>query len=315
MRRTVHPRITLGIIAVMALVLPSLPATAAPPSGVIVLDGATSAEGMAAGEGFTFYAGDLWLGDIYRGDIRDGTAELFIDVSDFAPDPRMTAGMKADVRKDLLFVAGGFSGRAYVYNTETAQPVADVLLTSAEGALINDVTLTKEGAWFTNSAAPELYFIPVGRKGQLGAVQTWTLSGPAADITGDFNLNGIASVKGGRTLIVAHTDKGELYTLDPSTGERELGSALIEDVSVNGVDGIIVRGGQLWAVQNFSNQISRIELSDDLSSGEVEEIITSKDFNGPATAALFGNTLAAVNSQFLDPGDTTFEVVLVAARG
>lgn len=302
----------IAFIALMALVLPASPATATPPAreNVIVLDGATSAEGITAGKGSTFYAGDLLLGDIYRGDIREGDAELFIDVSDFDSEPRMAAGMTVDVRKDLLFVAGGFTGHAYVYNTETAEPVADVLLTARPGPVINDVTLTKNGAWFTNSAAPELYFIPVSRTGELGSVQTLPLSGPAADTTGQFNLNGIVSPKDGRTLIVAHSGQGELYTVNRATGT----SALIEDVSVPNVDGIVLRGDQLWAVQNFSNQISRIELSGDLSSGELEDVITSKHFNVPATAALFGNTLAAVNAQFTTPEDTRFEVVLVPAR-
>lgn len=307
----VQRRTAIGFFALMALLLPASPATAATPTceTVIVLDGATSAEGIAAGEGDTFYAGDLALGDIYIGDIGEGSAELFIDVSDFDPEPRAAVGMKADVRNDLLFVAGGATGHAYIYNTETAKPVADVVLTTSPGSFINDVTLTWNGAWFTNSAAPELYFIPVSETGELGAVETVPLSGPAADITGAFNLNGIASANSSRTLIVAHSGTGELYTVNPTTGR----SALIEGVSVPNVDGIIVRDGQLWAVQNFSNQISRIELSDDLSSGELEDVITSKDFNVPATAALFGNTLAAVNAQFTHPEDTRFEVVLVAA--
>ncbi|MDQ0676815.1 sugar lactone lactonase YvrE [Arthrobacter pascens] len=307
----VQRRAAIGFIALMALLLPASPATATLSNceSVIVLDGATSAEGIAAGEGDTFYAGDLALGDIYRGDIRKGDAELFIDVSDFVSAPRNAVGMKADVRNDLLFVAGG-PGHAYVYNTETAKPVADVVLTTSPASFINDVTLTRNGAWFTSSAAPELYFIPVGTTGELGAVETLPLSGPAADITGAFNLNGIASANDSRTLIVAHSGKGELYTVNPATGE----SALIEGVSVENVDGIVVQDDQLWAVQNFSNQISRIELSDDLSSGELEDVITSKDFNVPATAALFGDTLAAVNAQFMHPEDTRFEVVLVPAR-
>jgi len=303
----VQRRTTIGFIALMALLLPASPATAAPSDceNVIVLDGATSAEGIAAGKGNTFYAGDLALGDIYRGDIREGDADLFIDV----PAGRAAVGMKADVRNDLLFVAGGATGHAYVYNTKTAKPVADVVLTTRSGSFINDVTLTKDGAWFTNSAAAELYFIPVSETGKLHAVETLLLSGPAANTSGAFNLNGIASAKGGRTLIVAHSGKGELYTVNPESGA----SALIEHVSVPNVDGIVVRGRQLWAVQN-SNQINRIDLSNDLSSGEVEDVIHSKDFNVPATAALFGDTLAAVNAQFMHPQDTRFEVVLVPAR-
>ncbi|WP_168223598.1 hypothetical protein [Pseudarthrobacter sp. NIBRBAC000502772] len=303
----VQRRTVIGFIALVGLLVPVLPASAAPPSDpVIVLEGATSAEGIAAGKGRTFYAGDLALGDIYRGDIRDGTARLFIDVSEFDTQPRAAVGMKADTRHDLLFVAGGGTGKAFVYNTESGEPVDDFTL--APG-FINDVALTQDGAWFTNSAAGELYFLPVGRHGELGDVETLPLSGPAAGLTGQFNLNGIAAAKGDRVLIVAHSNNGALYTVDPGTGV----SALIEGVDVPNVDGILVRGHTVWAVQNFLNQIVRIDLCNDLSSGEIEDTITSPAFDVPATVARFGSTLAAVNAQFNRPA-SPYEVVLVPAR-
>jgi sugar lactone lactonase YvrE len=311
MRRTVQRRTAVGFIALLALFLPSaLPAAASPPGrdDVIVLDGATSAEGIAAGEGKTFYAGDLMTGDIFRGDIRDGKAKRFIDV----PDGRMAVGMKADVDKELLFVAGGGTGKAYVYSTHTRKTVAEVTLTTKEKQFINDVTLTDHGAWFTNSAAAELYFVPVGRHGKLaGEVQTLPLkTGPASDASDAFNLNGIASAKGGRVLIVAHSGNSQLYTVDPDTGK----SALIKGDSLPNIDGILVKGRTLWAVQNMSNQISRLELAEDLSSFTVKEVITSKHFDVPTTVARFGDTLAAVNAQFGRPA-SPHEVVLVPAWG
>lgn len=130
MRRTAQRRTAAGFIALLAMLLPTaLPATASTPSGddVIVLDGAKSAEGIAAGEETTFYAGELMTGDIFRGDIRDGKAKRFID----APEGRMAVGMKTDVRNDLLFVAGGAKGKAYVYNTETATPPRNTTLPPA----------------------------------------------------------------------------------------------------------------------------------------------------------------------------------------
>ena len=92
--------------ATVGLVVTAVPPAAASPPNVIVLPGASSAEGIAKGEGDTFYAGDLFLGDIFRGDLQDRTAELFID----APDGRRAVGMFADLEHDLLFVAGGFTG-------------------------------------------------------------------------------------------------------------------------------------------------------------------------------------------------------------
>ena len=302
MRRTVQRRTAIAFFALMALLVPSLPAAAAPPSGVIVLDGANSAEGIAAGNGTTFYAGDLMRGDIYKGDIRTGTAARIIE----APAGRMAVGMKFDPGTNLLFVAGGAAGNAYVYNTSTLEPVAEIAL--APG-FINDVTLTPDGAWFTNSKYPEIYFVPFDSWNDPSTIETLELTDPdlvLGDPATQFGLNGIASAKGGRVLFVAHSQNQAIYTVNPETGA----TALV--VSVPNVDGILVQGQRLWAVQNFSDQISRIDLSNNFSSGVIEDVITSTSFNTPATAALFGNTLAAVNAQFLLP-DTEYEVVLVPA--
>ncbi|WP_455835634.1 hypothetical protein [Pseudarthrobacter siccitolerans] len=311
MRRTVQRRTAVGFIALLALFLPSaLPAAASPPGrdDVIVLDGATSAEGIAAGEGSTFYAGELMTGDIFRGDIRDGKAKRFIDV----PDGRMAVGMKADDDRDLLFVAGGSTGKAYVYSTHTRKTVAEVTLTMKAGSFINDVTLTDDGAWFTNSKHGELYQVKVNRWGEVRKdARTLTVKGGAGAALGtdDFGMNGIAAARDGDVLIVAHTKDKALYTVDKWTGK----SARIKGPDLEFIDGILVKGRTLWAVQNMSNQISRLELSYGLSSFRVEDVIKSEAFDIPTTVAKFEDTLAAVNAKFGKKA-TQYEVVLVPAR-
>lgn len=309
-------RAALGLIAVAGLLLPAPAAVAAPQasSGISVIDlpGATGAEGIAAGKGTTFFAGDLVSGDIYKGDIRAGTAAEFID----APAGRAAVGMKVDVKNSLLFVAGGATGQAYVYDLQTRASVATYQLVPAMSGFINDVTLTHDGAWFTNSAAGALYFIPVDNQGNLGALDVRRLSGPAANTSFGFNLNGITSVRGGQTLIVAHSGLGALITVDPEAGGSariNITNAAGNPVRLTNVDGIIARGNTIWAVQNFLNQVSRIQLDATLSSGVVKEVITSPNFVVPTTAALFGGTLALPNAKF-GMGATDFEVVLVDAR-
>lgn len=282
------------------------PAAASPPTKVIVLPGASSAEGIAAGRGSTFYAGDLFAGDIFRGDVRRGTAEPFID----APTGRMALGMAVDLAHKLLFVAGGFTGQAYVYDIDTGATVATYQLDVPATSIINDVAVTNEGAWFTNSFQAKLYFVPVGPTGVPGPLSTLAVTGPAADTSGDFNLNGIQATPDGKTLIVAHSGNGELYTIDPATGA----SATIAGVSVPNVDGIVLGAGRLWAVQNFSNQVSRIRLAPDLSSGVIEHVITSDLFQVPSTAARFGSQLAVVNAKFdtgFPPTADQYEVVVI----
>src|ERR671911_1551881 len=189
------------LLLVVLLAALAAPAAAARPAQVIVLPGATSAEGIAAGRGATFYAGDLFAGDIFRGNLQRGTAELFID----APEGRMAVGMAVDVAHDLLFVAGGFTGQAYIYDTRTGATVATYQFGAPPATLVNDVALTKDGAWFTDSFQARLYFVPVSRAGVPGSTfRTLAVSGPAADIGGEVNLNGIQATANGKTLIVAH---------------------------------------------------------------------------------------------------------------
>src|ERR1041385_1403748 len=71
-------------------------------------------EGIAIGNGHTFYVGSVaaaTLGQILVGDLRTGAFSQLVP-----PTGRMAAGMKFDARSDYLFVAGGPSGRATVYD-------------------------------------------------------------------------------------------------------------------------------------------------------------------------------------------------------
>ncbi|ONI87727.1 hypothetical protein ALI22I_21280 [Saccharothrix sp. ALI-22-I] len=294
-------RLVALVTAFVAATVTATPAVAVPATDVIVLPGATSAEGIATGYGATFYAGDLFAGDIFRGNYQRGTAELFID----APAGRMALGMKFDPITKLLFVAGGFSGQAHVYHGTSGADVATYQL----GGVVNDVILVPGGAWFTDSTQPKLYFVPVDPSGKLGTAQTLTLSGPAADLTGEFNLNGIEAVRNGRTLLVAHSANAAIYTVNAKTGE----SAVVAGVNVPNVDGIIRSGRHLWVVQNLDNKVTRWRLSSDLTSGTLEKTITSPHYQVPTTAALFGHRLAVVNAKFdtgLPPTADQYEVVL-----
>ena len=162
--------------------------TATHETTVITLPGATGAEGVVSGNGSTFYAGDLNLGDIYRGDLQTGTASLFID----APDGRMAFGLRhrprPAVRGRRLHRPG------YVYDLTTGATVATYQFADpSAGAIINDVIVATGAAWFTDSAHPTLYRVPVGPDGSLGSASALTVTGPAADLTGQFNMNGIAA--------------------------------------------------------------------------------------------------------------------------
>ncbi|MGY1638447.1 SMP-30/gluconolactonase/LRE family protein [Geodermatophilus sp. SYSU D00742] len=308
MPRSLSPaRTTVLLSAVLGLVVGTGgPAAAAPQDDdLIVLPGASSAEGIAQGRGATFYAGDLFRGDVFRGDLEERTAELFIDV----PDGRMAVGMDTDSRHRLLFVAGG-PGAAYVYDTRTGETVATYRFGDPAESFVNDVTVTREGAWFTDSRQAQLYFVPIGPRREPGEARTLALTGPAADTSGEFNLNGIAATRSGETLVVAHSGNGALYTVDPETGA----SALVEGVSVPNADGLVLDGRRLWVVRNPENLVVEVRLGRDLTSGEVREVITDERFQSPATAIRYEGELAVVNAKFdtgIPPTADQYEVVLV----
>jgi len=268
------------------------------------LPGASSAEGIAVGHGATFYAGELFGGDIFRGDLQRGTVERLVD----APDGQMAVGLKVDDASGLLFVAGGLGGQGYVYDALTGAAVATYQFGTPGQALINDVVITQDGAWFTDSQQGKLYFVPISPTGLPGDFSVLALTGPAADTSGEFNLNGIAATPDGHTLFVAHSTTEALYTVDPVTGA----SATVANVP--GPDGILYEVGWLWVAQPFQNQVTRLRLSPDLTSGVVDKVITSDLFQTPTTVAIHGSRLAVINAKFdtgLPPTADQYEVVIV----
>jgi hypothetical protein len=301
--------VTGAVLAFLMAMVPVMPpATAHHADRAIVLPGATGTEGVARLDGSTFFAGDLLTGDIFRGRINKGTATRFID----APEGRFATGMKADRSDELLFVAGGPTGQGYVYDTRTGAPVTSYQFQAPPApTFINDVALSKDGAWFTDSAQALLYFVPVVDGVPASSFRTLSLSGPAADLSGDFNNNGIQAVRGGAMLIVAHSGNGVLNLVDAATGA----STTIADVQVPDVDGILLkRGRELYAVQNLENEISVWRLTPDFLAGEQTKVITSRLFQFPTTVARFGDRLAVANAKFdtgFPPTAKRFEVVVV----
>jgi sugar lactone lactonase YvrE len=266
-------------------------------------------EGIAVGTGTTFYVGSIPTGAIYRGDLRTGEGSIFVE----AQAGRSAIGMKYDDRSGLLFVAGGMTGYAYIYDGRTGANVDEIQLTTSP-SFINDVAITKDAVYFTNSFQPEIYRVPLANNGDLPSnptSETIPLTGDYQFTPGTFNANGIAATPNGKTLIIVNDSDSSLYTVDPQTGVAtliDLGGATVP----NG-DGILLQGKTLYVVQNQLNQIAVVELSPDLTSGTIVDTITSDHFRVPTTIAKFGNSLYAVNARFGTPPtpDTDYDVVRV----
>jgi sugar lactone lactonase YvrE len=214
---------------------------------------------------------------------------------------RAAIGLKYDERTGLLFVAGGDTGYAFIYNGETGANVTEIQLTTGD-RFINDVVITQDAAYFTNSRQPVLYRVPLENNGELPATPTFEeipLSGDYVFTPGAFNANGIAATPNGDTLIIVNSVDGLLYNVDPETGEAIL-IDLDEETVPNG-DGILLQGKTLYVVQNRLNQIAVVELDSDFTEGTIVDTITHESFDIPTTIARFGASLYAVNARFGSP--------------
>jgi sugar lactone lactonase YvrE len=282
--------------------------SAAPFPEVIRLPNGFQPEGIASGEGTTFYVGSIPTGAIYRGDLSSGEGSILVP----AQEGRSAIGLKYDPFSGLLFVAGGATGNAYVYDAETAATIAVIPL-SAEPRFINDVVITQDAAYFTNSFQPVIYRVPLvdGLLPAVPIVEEITLGGDYLFTAGAFNANGIAATPNGKTLIIVNSTEGALYSVDPAT-------ALATRINLGGAgvpngDGILLQGKTLYVVQNRLNQIAVIGLNSDFTAGTIETLITSPLFRVPTTIARFGSSLYVVNARFGTPPtpDTEYEVVRV----
>jgi sugar lactone lactonase YvrE len=288
------------IAAALAIAAPAALAKNSFPT-VIALPNGFQPEGVAIGDGTTFYAGSIPTGAIFRGDLRTGQGAVFIQ----GTAGRAATGLKA--MNGRLYVSGAGTGKAFVYDSRTGALLKEYQLAPAGGVtFINDVVVTRSGAYFTDSGRAALYRVPP----DLGPAQTIPLTGDF-QLAAGFNLNGIDATPNGKTLLSVQTNIGRLFTISPTTGVTRA-IDLNGTTLVNG-DGILLRGKTLYVVQNQNNRIAVVRLSPQLDSGTVARTITSPNFDVPTTIARHGARLYAVNARFGTPATptTAYSVVQV----
>jgi sugar lactone lactonase YvrE len=260
-------------------------------------------EGIAVGDGNTFYTGSLVDGAIIEGDLRSGSVSTLVG----GTPGTIAVGMDFDESSGYLFVAGGPGATLTVYDTSDGSEVAQMAFPAG---FLNDVIVTRDAAYVTDSFVSQYFAVSLDAHGApTGETSQHFLGGDWVAVPG-FNANGIEASQDGSTLIVVNSSTGAIYTVEPDTGvatEIDLGGA-----EVNG-DGLVLTGRTLYAVENSKNQITEIRLASDLGSGEITHIITSAAYDVPTTAALFGDSLYAVNARFSTPPgpDVEYDVVRV----
>ncbi len=267
--------------------------------GDTIPGGAVFPEGITATRG-TFYVSSTTDGTIFRGDVRRGTTEVFVE----GPDDRSRTaiGLEVTRRGDRLVVAGGGTGTVSVYDTRTEDLVARYSNgLTAPSTFLNDVAFDREGnAYITDSRNPVLY--------RLSAEQVRSGGGSPerfVDFTGtafeylpapNFNANGIAIPRNGDFAIVVQSSTGRLFRVDldsKQVTQVDLGGATV----TNG-DGLELRGRTLYVVRNSNEVITEIRLNGRGTAGRVVDETTDESLAFPTTAVFAQGRLLLVNSQF-----------------
>jgi sugar lactone lactonase YvrE len=299
----------LVLLAVSALAVAAAASARSFPD-VIPLPTGFQPEGIAVGRGHTFYVGSIPTGAIYRGDLRTGEGAILV-----APQPgRAAIGLEVD-RRNRIWVAGGGTGQGYVYDGGTGEALAVYQLAPGMPTFVNDVVVTREAAWFTDSMRAVLYRVPIARNGSLGGqadVEIVPLTGDFVLVPGSVNANGIDATRNGKALVIVQSNTGLLFRVDPDTGNADRIELAGGNVMFG--DGILLDGRTLYVVQNRLNRVAVVDVARDLRSGTITDHLTHPELDVPTTIAEFGRRLYVVNARFGTPNPSSAAYSVIQLR-
>lgn len=303
-------RLSAVLALVMVVTLFAAPASAATPfPGRIDLPNGWAPEGITAGRGTTVYVGSLATGSVLTADVRTGMWSPLV-----SPAGGPAVGVEYEAGANRLWVAGGPTGQVRVYDASSGSLLETYTFSPA--GFLNDVVVTDDAVYVTDSAFAHLDVIPLGDDGGLpdpSEVTMLPLSGDFELVPGQFNANGIVAARG--WLIVVNSFTGQLFRVDPATGdatEIRLGAG----VDVRFGDGLEVHGGTLYVVQNQLNRVAVFALGPGLAVAVRLGFVSSNTLAVPTTAAWVAGSVYAVNARFGTPvtPDTEYWITRLPAR-
>jgi hypothetical protein len=290
-RRTAFVALVATLIALVAGPAEAAPsASDAQPPTIISLPNGFQPEGIANGQGSTFFAGSLRNGAIVRGDLRTGHRRVFVP----GVKGRVAVGMEVDAH-NRLWVAGGPTGTIRVYDAHSGRLLRTYTVAPANSVFLNDVVVTERAAYFTDSFSARLFVVPI-KNGHLGSFRVLRLTGDLKVVPGQFNLNGIEASDTGRTLLVVQSNTGKLLRVNPTTGVTR--AVRVGGADLTGGDGLLRSGRTLFVVRGGVNAIAELRLGDGFGSARLVALHRDRDLDTPSTVARLGRFLFAVNARF-----------------
>ncbi|HET9494399.1 MAG TPA: superoxide dismutase [Chloroflexia bacterium] len=240
-----------------------------------------------------FYVSSTTDGTVFRGSLDEEMTEVFLPGGE---DGRTTAiGLEVD-GNGRLFVAGGGTGQMFVYSTETGDLIASLDNNEAT-TFINDVAVTRNGdAYFTDSLLPILYRVTTDDQGDLVLEEWLDFTGTPIVYETGFNLNGIEVTPNDRYLITVQSNTGKIFRIDLAT--QEVIEIVVPGATFASGDGLLIRGHTLYVLRNRFEELVKVQLSGDFTSGTLVSTSTHASFQFPTTLTEAHGRLLVVNSQF-----------------
>ena len=300
-------------------------------------------EGIEQGKGQEFFVGAASLsslfgglfgiphplsassGAIYKGNLRTGEGAILVP-----PTGKPGGGLSYDHRTDYLYAPTGFTDYdansdsfntqdqgVIVYDASSGDVITEIMF--GDGMLMNDCLVTSKAVYCTDSFNPDLYKVVLEKGGRLPSNPVFEVISMAGfGMVAGFNANGLVGDFDGDQLVIVNISTGVLYRVDTASGEAsaiEIEGA--EQLFPDG-DGLYMNDRTLYIMQNFSDKIAVVELSDDLSAGVFIKSIPGEGEINPLNIATsiigFGNSIYAINTNFFDlvfgdPAQVQAEVV------
>lgn len=253
-------------------------------------------EGITEGAGNSFYVGSIDAGTIYRGDLDQGVAEVWLPGG---LDQRTSVGGLHCDGSGRLVACGLATGHVFVYEVDGGALIARRTV-PADGAFLNDVFVVGDTAYLTDSSRPLVWALPLGPDA-VGEPQ------PFCDLAEHGlpepnYLNGIVATADRSALLVSDQAQEALWRVELQTGSAAPVELVDSQFCADGM--ALVEPGLLLGVSNRGETredvvffVSTLRSDDGWRTARVTREHADPRWTAPTTLALVDGRVLVVEAQ------------------